>query len=151
MKLKIVITFISIVLIFTIAMAAQPVKINSTAIHKINQNRTPYKTTWLAMQFKKLSIQRDGNTLSWSAIVKNSGPRLQANRVQIKAIQMRAATPIADAGAIIKYRNDIKRSQIMNFGRQAWKKAPLATHLMVEVKDLQTGRFISKKIRLPDN
>lgn len=108
------------------------------------------KTSWTAMQFKVLAMKKQGNNWNWSSIIKNHGPRLQKNRVRVTASQLLVTKPIGPAGAPFTYGKAIKTGQTMNFGRHAWQRMPSATHLKVEIKDLTSGRIISKTIKMPD-
>ena len=123
--------------------------LNQKPLAKINLPSTVNRT-WIDMHFKVLTMTKQGNTWNWSAIVKNNGPRLQKNRVRVTATQLLATKSINPAGAPFTYSKTIIRGQTMNFGIHAWHRVSSATHLKVEIRDLKSGRMITKTIKMPD-
>ncbi|MBU1343284.1 MAG: hypothetical protein KKE44_15455 [Proteobacteria bacterium] len=126
-----------------------PIKINPLPTIQ-TKTKNFFKTTWTAMQFKALVIEKKKNTWTWSAIVKNNGPLLQKGRIQVTASQLLVTKPIGLAGMPFTYGKEIKNGQTMNIGRHSWKLIPRATHLKVEIKDLQSGKMIYKTVRITD-
>jgi hypothetical protein len=123
--------------------------VNQKPLIKINLPSAVHRT-WIAMHFKVLTMTKQGNTWNWSAIVKNTGPRLQKNRVRVTATQLLVKKSISPAGAPFTYSKAITMGQTMNFGIHAWQRVSSATHLKVEIRDLKSGRMITKTIRMPD-
>lgn len=118
--------------------------------HLLDKKPKPVLPVWSALAFKTLIMEKQEKNWNWSAIVKNNGPLLSAGQARITANQLAGFKPVGPAGVPFTYIEAVNSGQIMNFGKQNWKRHPLATHLKVDIQDLISGKVISRTLKMPE-
>lgn len=110
------------------------------------------KTAWPEIEFQSITTnEQTDKTWRFSIIVKNHGPRLQANRILVQGFQAAAGKKLSTAGEPMKYNQGLQKDGIMRLGIGGWARIQMATQLVIELKDLQTGRKASKTVAMTNS
>ncbi len=113
----------------------------------LSRTVTPKMTLFLTIE--ELQALDHGTSMTWYVRTVNRGPRIDKNRLEIRAYQMMGTHTLGEAGLPITTIDTIDEGGQRTFTRQNWPRLREAAQLKVVITDKQTHRSVSKVINLP--